>query len=95
MREGKVTGFNPILVAENFAEEGAGAGGEFLIFWGVGQSRKNFGLGESAGGNGSADGVEEHRAVGEDKLKLKLKKGRGPDGWAPRGFGEVGGECGC
>ena len=58
--EGEVTGFNAVPVAEDFAEERTGAGGEFMIFRGVFQCGKNLGLSEGAGRNGGADGVEVH-----------------------------------
>ena len=69
--QGEVTGFDSVAVAEDFAEEGAGAGRQLMEFWGIFQGLKNFGLSKGSWWDRGANGVEVHEG-----WSRKFKKGR-------------------
>ena len=70
--EREVAGLDSVSVAENFAKEGLGTGGQIMEFRGIFQGLKNLELGKSPRRNRRADGVKMHdRGNGNAWLKVR------------------------
>jgi hypothetical protein len=69
--QGEVTGFDSVAVAEDFAEEGAGAGRQLMEFWGIFQGLKNFGLSKGSWWDRGANGVEVHEGWSRKFKKVR------------------------
>ena len=93
--EGKVASFDSVAVAEDFTEDGSGAGGKLVIFGSLFQGRKYFSLSEGSGWNSGADGVKVHDGLEGRSYSALQELSPESFGWWVRGVYEAGQEFGC
>jgi hypothetical protein len=92
--EGKVASFDSVAVAEDFAEDGSGAGGKLVVFGSLFQGREDFSLSEGAGWDSGADGVKVHDGLEGRSYSALQELSPESFGWWVRGVYEAGKEFG-